>query len=711
MSGSKNVVFDVVGTIFSYDNLFDAIDTRFGDRLRAAGIQPKLLGCCWLETAEREYTYLSLSGRYLPFVKVVEGLFYRMLLYGGIEEPRKFASPDDLAYIMAEWHKLKPRPGAAECISKLRDAGFTVWCFTAGDIKRVGGYFAQAGVDMPAENLLSCDTAGVAKPQPEAYAPVLKKLSADGKTPWFAAAHMWDVSTARTVGFRGAYCSVLEGEPLHDIFGEMDVVAETLSAMADKIIEASNTSRSQKCPFLVKMPPSKLPVANSTVSFWRSKPEAIDNHRSTPELPGTIDIAIIGAGYAGSSTAYHLLKGCEERETAAPSILILEARQACSGATGRNGGHLKPDPYNGPGVVAEVYGPAAGAELAAFEAAHVPAVKKVVEEERVQCDFVLTRCCDVALSDLASKRMRDRYERMSQYGAPHMKDVFLTEGSEAEQHSGVKGALSCITYTAGSIWPYKFIVHLLRKAVEAGVNLQTHTPVTSVTAEADADGFFVVTTDRGSVKARKVVFATNGYTSSVLPEFSEKIVPVRGICSHIVSDKTPSPLLSNSYILRWSPTRYEYLIPRLDGSIIVGGAREKYWHDLDLWYNNVEDDRLIESAKDHFDGYMQTYFHGWENSGAKTAKVWTGIMGYSSDGLPHVGPVPGRQNQFILAGFTGHGMPQVFLSAKGIAQMILDGAEFSKIGVPRIFEASKTRLESSKNAILENWRASKLQAT
>ncbi|KAI1341682.1 haloacid dehalogenase-like hydrolase [Xylariaceae sp. FL0016] len=239
MAASKNVVFDVVGTLVSYDHLFEAIDQRLGAKLKAAGIQSKLLGCCWLETAEREYTYLSLSGRYATFFKVFEALFYRMLMYAGIEKPREFATPADVEYLVGEWKKLGLRPGAAECVAKLREAGFTVWCFTAGDLARVGGYFKLAGVDMPAENLLSCDTYGIAKPVPDAYKPVLEKLSVEGKKPWFAAAHMWDVSTARTVGFKGAYSTVLEAEPLHEVFGEMDVVADSLPAMAEGIIAAT----------------------------------------------------------------------------------------------------------------------------------------------------------------------------------------------------------------------------------------------------------------------------------------------------------------------------------------------------------------------------------------------------------------------------------------------------------------------------------------
>lgn len=261
IQATKDVVFDVVGTLVSHARLWEAMDERLGDKLKSAGIKPELLGACWIEAAEREYTYLSLSGRYRPFFEVFAQLFYRMLFFSGVRDPRAFCTDDDVAWLVGEWKRLYLREGAAECVRRLRGAGFTVWCFTAGDIARVGGYFRDAGVDMPAENLLSCDTVGVAKPVPEAYRPLLERLSRDGRRPWFAAAHMWDVSTARTVGygffpfssvlrnmteltfllfrFHGAYCTALEGEPLYSVFGELDVVAPTLPEMADKIIAAT----------------------------------------------------------------------------------------------------------------------------------------------------------------------------------------------------------------------------------------------------------------------------------------------------------------------------------------------------------------------------------------------------------------------------------------------------------------------------------------
>lgn len=188
MATSKNVVFDIVGTLVGYEKLFEAIEARLGDRLKAQGVGPaSLFGYTWIEVAEREYTYLSMSGLYRPYATVFESIFYRMLYKAGIPSPRTFANDEDLAAVMVGYKAMELRPGARECVQKLRDAGFTVYGFTMGDIARVGGYFKAGGLEWPAENLLSCDTRGVGKPDPEAYRPLLEKLSVEGK-PWFAAA-------------------------------------------------------------------------------------------------------------------------------------------------------------------------------------------------------------------------------------------------------------------------------------------------------------------------------------------------------------------------------------------------------------------------------------------------------------------------------------------------------------------------------------------
>jgi hypothetical protein len=82
---------------------------------------------------------------------------------------------------------------------------------------------------------------------------------------------------------------------------------------------------------------SLLPVDKPTEPFWLSEPHELHNHRTTDPLPESCDAVVIGAGYAGVNTSYNLVKAEADNDHPALSVTILEARGACSGATGRNG--------------------------------------------------------------------------------------------------------------------------------------------------------------------------------------------------------------------------------------------------------------------------------------------------------------------------------------------------------------------------------------
>ncbi|RTE70859.1 hypothetical protein BHE90_014744 [Fusarium euwallaceae] len=445
--------------------------------------------------------------------------------------------------------------------------------------------------------------------------------------------------------------------------------------------------------------PDRAPVANPTSSFWNSDPKNLDDYRSTLQLPSKADVVIIGSGLSGVATAYFLLKDNPNP----PSIVLLEARKICSGATGRNGGHVKPDTYSDIPKFTKLFGEEATAELAAFEASHVYAVKDLVEKEKLDCDFHITRALDVFLDSDHADEVQATFKNLSQNTAVNLTDVAFTGRGDAERVSGVKNAKCCISYTAAHLWPSKLVHQLLEKLIKNGLNIQAHTPVTSVSSTQDSSGLWSVHTARGTIKTPKLVHATNAYTSQLLLEYARAITPVRGICSHLESPKgKKTPHLVNTYGLRFDKLHNDYLIPRADGSIIVGGARQAFWHKKHRWFDNVRDDELVKEAVPYFDNYMQRHFRGWENSEMKTKKVWTGILGYSSDFMPHIGQVPERPGQFIMAGFTGYGMPKVLLSSKGIAAMVRDGATFEETGLPSIFKTTKERNEAKSSPLEES---------
>lgn len=80
-----------------------------------------------------------------------------------------------------------------------------------------------------------------------------------------------------------------------------------------------------------KIPPG-LPRKNPTVSYWQDPPDGIADLRTTEILPTSADYVVVGSGISGAFIALNILKAKPEAQ-----VVLLEARSACSGATGRNG--------------------------------------------------------------------------------------------------------------------------------------------------------------------------------------------------------------------------------------------------------------------------------------------------------------------------------------------------------------------------------------
>ncbi|OQN97528.1 hypothetical protein B0A48_16681 [Cryoendolithus antarcticus] len=435
-----------------------------------------------------------------------------------------------------------------------------------------------------------------------------------------------------------------------------------------------------------------MPVPNPTTPYWRIELHPIDEHRSTEQLPKQCDIAIIGAGLSGVATAYHLIKKAGSNP---PSVVLLEARQVCSGATGRNGGHCKAKTTTLLGVARDK-GVGVANELAAFVDQQIQALKHLVEEEDLDCEFELRRSYDVFLDPVEAATVRKEFQAAVREGQEWTRTRSLIECKHLEQMASMSGAQLAISCSICSFWPYKLVTQLLAKLVESGaVNLQTSTPVIGVGQVID--GSNVVETNRGQLRASKVIFATNAYTSGICPTFTDRIVPTNSTAVHITPENGPvHPHLSQTYNIGYQADRVDYLNPRPDGGIVVGGGQWTYRDDRKRWYNDWDDSKLLPEVMSHFDGLMQRHFLGWDSSGAEIDNMWTGIQGITRDGLPFVGEVVGQQGkQYVLAGYNGGGMAMIFLCAEGVAEMIVNGKPYEDTGLPMMMKSTAGRLRGS----------------
>ncbi|KAI1391455.1 FAD dependent oxidoreductase [Hypoxylon trugodes] len=441
------------------------------------------------------------------------------------------------------------------------------------------------------------------------------------------------------------------------------------------------------------------PVPNATVPYWRTELHELDSHRSTEELPEKQDIIIVGAGFAGASIAHYLLK--ESPTSERPSITILEAREACSGATGRNGGHLRPDIFVAVASRMQSHSLEDANRVALFELANASAVVELIQAENIACDLRPVTTADMFVDAAEAAKIKKLWTAMSKLNCPSLSEVTCHESEAAKKVTGVKDAKIAFTYPAHTLWPYKLVMHLLAGAVSRGVNLQTHTPVIEVSDTVDGEGYWTLATGRGDIRAKNVFFATNAYTSSLLPEYDAAIYAARGTVARILPSSSsslsvsrPVPPLGSCALEMESPNSVDsYYGKRPDGSLLVGGARSAYYHqNKEQWYRNYDDATLIGPTVPYFDNWAERTFEGWEGRETKTERVWTGIMAYSADDSPHIGRVPSKPGLYICAGFNGHGMPNVLLCAKGLAEMIRSGLPFSETGIPASYQTSAARL-------------------
>lgn len=328
-----------------------------------------------------------------------------------------------------------------------------------------------------------------------------------------------------------------------------------------------------------------------------------------------------------SIPSYHLSTGPNP-----PSILLLEARQTCSGATGRNGGHVKSKTTTLMKHT-DKFGVTAADELARFVWAQSPALKEVIEREDIDCEFELRRSYDVFKSEAEAARLEAKWKEYLSKGCEWTSNVYWTGSKFAERLTSIKGAKGTFSVPACSLWPYKFVTGLLERAMSKnpGLNLQTETPVLQV--QEQTDGSTVISTSRGDVKAKKVIFATNAYSPALLPEYRGVITPYKGTATHLAAEDGWEPVyphLSHTYNIDFGlvpgSETVDYLNPRPDGGIVVGGGNWIFREQRDLWYDTVDDSTLVEPIikSNYFGGYMQRNFMGWKDSGTGVESIWTG---------------------------------------------------------------------------------------
>jgi hypothetical protein len=258
----------------------------------------------------------------------------------------------------------------------------------------------------------------------------------------------------------------------------------------------------------------------------------------------------------------------------------------------QNGGHCQPALFVHP------HDPSIGN----FELLNFKTIHSLIESKKIDCEFVV----QPAVRSFYSRRLVNELELALltiQETAPKQAELMrlVTDKEELAKLRVPAATGAVVTKVAARMWPYKFVSRiledlLLSTELKGSFNLQTFTTVESL-MEHNSDSW-TVKTSRSEIKASKVVLATNAYTSHLLPNFSDLIVPVRGQMSSLI----PFPSAAGNNRLKASfgfdgEAIDEYLIQRPNergGHLMYGGGRQTGSQTVGVADDSVVDEEIAK---------------------------------------------------------------------------------------------------------------------
>lgn len=381
--------------------------------------------------------------------------------------------------------------------------------------------------------------------------------------------------------------------------------------------------------------------------WWEAMPTAAPENA----VSGFADVAVVGSGFTGLSAALTLAR-------AGRSVAILEAGSAGYGASTRNGGQV------GSGnqkfrvkTLIDMMGIKKAQALLMEGVSMLDHMETLITDEKIACFF--KRC-----GRFRGAVRPEHYDAMAQ----DMQDLERYAGvrsfmvPKAEQHKEIATDF----FHGGSILPQDASLHpglyhagLLDRAQEAGGRLLCQAPVLAVQRETDG---FTLSTPRGSMKARQVIIATNGYRQSFSSFCRKRIVPV------------------TSALIATAPMPVDRLQALMPGGRMYGNSARVF-----SYFRAAPDEpRLIWGGRVGR-GAPETSARAYAHLARDLLKVfpqagdlslshaWSGQIGYTFDEFPHLGLAP--DGLHYAMGYCGTGVSRSTWFGRKIALQVMGKTE------------------------------------
>jgi glycine/D-amino acid oxidase-like deaminating enzyme len=377
-----------------------------------------------------------------------------------------------------------------------------------------------------------------------------------------------------------------------------------------------------------------------------------------PRLEGRVeaDVAIVGAGFTGLWTAYHLLE-------AEPSlrVVVLEREEVGFGASGRNGGFAMTLLDLSLAHLRRNQGDTAARDAHEAVAESVDEMGATIAARGIDCDWVRGGLMVVATSPGQLRRVEADLEAAEALGLSGFRRLSASEARAEVDSPTYLGAL--LDEHCGVLHPARLCWGLARVVEELGATVHDTTEMTGID---ETGGRLRVQTTDGEVVADHVVLATNAWARET-PWFRRTVVP---LYTYVV---VTEPLTEE----QWASVGWErgqgiedkrnyvhYYRRTADGRILWGGSD-----------GVIHAGGRIAPGHDRHGGIQRRLQTTFRRTFPQLARVrfthhWGGPVGMTMDFLPAFGSLLEGRLHYGL-GYNGHGVAQSHTGGKILRDKVL----------------------------------------
>ncbi len=402
-------------------------------------------------------------------------------------------------------------------------------------------------------------------------------------------------------------------------------------------------------PWRIRLDPTLFaPDARLAPYWWDHVPRPA---LPAAELPARADVVVLGSGYTGLHAALQTAR-------AGRATLVLDAEDAGWGCSTRNGGQVSTSVKPDFAELARRYGEARARGILGEGQRSLAWLGEFIAAEGIDCDYG-------AVGRFHAAHNARQFERLA-HAATHQTPglevpVEVVLRAEQRRELGTDAYWGGVLYPRhASVDPARYHQGLLQRVLAAGATVAARCPAIRIDRHGRGGDAFVVHTPRGSVRARDVVIATNGYTGTLTPWQRRRVIPIGSyiIATEALPVAMMDRLMPNNRVVSDTRRIVYYYRASPDRRRILFGGR----------VSTDETDPAVSGPLLRAD--LVALFP--ELAGTRISHSWCGFVAYTFDALMHIGRHDGLH---YAMGYCGSGVGMGSYLGMRLGQRVLELAE------------------------------------